>query len=124
MIPHRVRPLGPPIHQYEWLPPGPSLRSYISKPPNFVSIETIFLNVSIETKNLIFGQFIENDMYIKIASLERAFQMFILKQIVGPVLRIIVNIRFNRNGIFHVSIETKILIFGPIMEYRVTKQSL
>ena len=35
----------------------------------------------------------------------------------GPVLRIIVNIRFNRNGIFHVSIETKILIFGQIMEH-------
>ena len=43
--------------------------------------------------------------------------MFILKQIVGPVLRIIVNIRFNRNSIFHVSIETKILIFVPIMEH-------
>ena len=40
LIPHRVRPLGPPIQQYEWLPPGPSLGKYFLKTSNFVSMET------------------------------------------------------------------------------------
>ena len=40
LIPHRVRPLGPPIQQYEWLNAGPSLGKYFLKTTNFVSMET------------------------------------------------------------------------------------
>ena len=40
LIPHKGCPLGPPIQQYEWLNPGPSLGKYFLKTSNFVSMET------------------------------------------------------------------------------------